>query len=119
MYTYAARCLRVIDGDTIDVVIDLGFHLTASLRLRLYGIDTPELISKDPVMRQLALDAKAHVTACLPLGLAGFPLRIDTKRDPDVFGRWLANVWYAPPGGAPTLLNDELVARGLAKPYRR
>jgi micrococcal nuclease len=119
MYTYAARCVRVVDGDTIDAVVDLGFHLSATLRFRFYGIDTPELTSKDALTRTLALEAKAHVTACLPPVTDGFPLRIESKRDPDSFGRWLANVWYTPPSGALTLINAELIARGLAKPYRR
>ena len=42
MYKYRAKLVRCIDGDTIDVEIDLGFYLTAKIRGRLTGIDTPE-----------------------------------------------------------------------------
>ncbi len=42
MYNYKALCTNVVDGDTIDVVIDLGFHITTKQRLRLSNIDTPE-----------------------------------------------------------------------------
>ena len=42
MYTYKARLDRCVDGDTADLEIDLGFHLTAKVRCRLIGVDTPE-----------------------------------------------------------------------------
>ena len=47
MYDYKAKLLRVIDGDTIDVMIDLGFNTWAKKRVRLYGIDAPESRTKD------------------------------------------------------------------------
>mgnify|MGYP003142168312 FL=1 len=42
MYEYACKVERVVDGDTIDVVLDLGFDILHKCRVRLYGIDTPE-----------------------------------------------------------------------------
>ena len=42
MYQYSATVYNVVDGDTIDVVVDLGFKITTKQRLRLNGIDTPE-----------------------------------------------------------------------------
>ena len=42
MYTYRAKLIRCVDGDTADIDIDLGFHLTARIRGRLLGVDTPE-----------------------------------------------------------------------------
>ena len=42
MYEYACTVERVVDGDTIDVILDLGFSVSYSSRVRLYGIDTPE-----------------------------------------------------------------------------
>jgi|TARA_R110000765_G_scaffold225278_1_gene329271 micrococcal nuclease len=42
MYKYRAKLVRCVDGDTIDVEIDLGFYLTAKIRCRLTGVDTPE-----------------------------------------------------------------------------
>jgi len=42
MYTYKAKLNRCVDGDTADLEIDLGFHLTAKVRCRLLGVDTPE-----------------------------------------------------------------------------
>ena len=42
MYEYSCKVKRVVDGDTIDVVLDLGFDILHKSRVRLYGIDTPE-----------------------------------------------------------------------------
>jgi len=47
MYEYNAKLIRVIDGDTIDALIDLGFNVWVKKRIRLYGIDTPETRTKD------------------------------------------------------------------------
>ena len=41
-YTYKAKLVRCVDGDTMDVDVDLGFHLTARIRCRLLGVNTPE-----------------------------------------------------------------------------
>jgi len=50
MYEYSARIRRVVDGDTVDVDIDLGFGVILSnQRIRLYGIDTPESRTRDPI----------------------------------------------------------------------
>lgn len=47
MYEYQARCVHVVDGDTIDVDVDLGFHLRREIRLRLRGVDTHETYGVD------------------------------------------------------------------------
>jgi len=47
MYEYQARCVEVVDGDTQDVVVDLGFHLQRQIRLRLLGVDTHETYGVD------------------------------------------------------------------------
>ena len=53
MYEYSCEVKRVVDGDTVDVVLDLGFDISYSTRVRLYGIDTPESRTRD-------LDEKAR-----------------------------------------------------------
>ena len=53
MYEYSCKVERVVDGDTIDVVLDLGFDILYKSRVRLYGIDTPESRTRD-------LDEKAR-----------------------------------------------------------
>ena len=42
MYTYRAKLVKVVDGDTVDLDVDLGFHTTLRIRGRLIGVDTPE-----------------------------------------------------------------------------
>ena len=55
---FQAKVKRVVDGDTLDLDIDLGFHITLSERVRLMGIDTPETRSRDPIEKSSGLIAK-------------------------------------------------------------
>lgn len=67
MYEYRCILEKIVDGDTIDVTIDLGFHIFIhNERIRLYGINTPELRSKFPDERQKARDAMSRLTELLP-----------------------------------------------------
>lgn len=52
MYTYKAKLVRVINGDTLDIEIDLGFDLVTRQRLKLYGINTPDSKSPDNDIKQ-------------------------------------------------------------------
>ena len=61
MYEYKARVHRIIDGDTVDVVIDLGFEMTTRQRIRLYGIDTPETRTRDLEEKKRGKAAKARL----------------------------------------------------------
>ena len=55
MYVYNAKLVRVIDGDTIDAVIDLGFDVWVKKRVRLYGINTPETRTRDLSEKQAGI----------------------------------------------------------------
>ena len=62
MYEYAIKeVLKVVDGDTVDVLIDLGFDLTKKERIRLAGIDTPESRTRDLEEKKLGLEAKKYM----------------------------------------------------------
>lgn len=89
MYQYSATLNRVVDGDTIDLEVDLGFHLKASLRFRLMGVDTPELRGGTPESKARARAARSRVDYLL----RGHKLTIQTYKA-DSFGRWLATVYY-------------------------
>jgi len=66
MYQYQAKILRVVDGDTFLAEVDLGFNLTAKLRFRLRGIDTPETFRpKTEAEKELGLKAKQFVAALI------------------------------------------------------
>jgi len=100
MYLYRAKPVRVIDGDTIEVLVDLGFGLIMGteklpFRVRVLGVDTPELHSKEDDTRHKAVLAKeftAHwIEVATVADKTGWPLVIETEKD-DSFGRWLAKV---------------------------
>lgn len=115
--TYRARCTKVVDGDTIDVVVDLGFHLTATMRLRLWGVNTPEMHAKDLDDRVRARAASQYVSDRLRPGESEeWTLQIVTLKDPDAFGRWLAKVYYA---DSQVSLNEQLISDGHAVEYVR
>ena len=62
MYEYKVKeVVKVVDGDTIDVVIDLGFDLFKKERVRLAGIDTPESRTRDLEEKKLGLEAKKYL----------------------------------------------------------
>lgn len=69
MYRYRAIVLRVIDGDTVDVDLDLGFDVwLRKQRVRLYGIDTPESRTRDLEEKKFGLLAKNFVLEHCPIG---------------------------------------------------
>lgn len=95
---------RVIDGDTYDVELDLGFRISAQMPLRLAHVDTPELNTEQGVA------AKAFITHFLnPLPC---PVWVVTYKPRDKYGRYLAEVWVNDQS-----LAVELLREGLAKPY--
>jgi len=95
IYEYAARCLRVVDGDTVDLEVDLGFGMRSIQRFRLMGIDTPELRGGTPESKEKAKEAKARVEQLLIHEVnpqwGDFPILVHTEKA-DSFGRYLANV---------------------------
>lgn len=72
---------KIVDGDTVDLVLDVGFHLTAALRFRLIGIDAPERGQPG------AVEATEFVRAWLATG----NITAHTRKA-DSFGRWLADL---------------------------
>jgi micrococcal nuclease len=123
---YRAQCLNVVDGDTVDLFVDQGFRGYQVGRFRLYAIDTCELNSSDPAKREQALAAKEKMIEWLhpasdgaTVNLRKWPCRIESFRDPDNFGRWLANIYYLDQEGLEHFANGELLEVGLAVPYKR
>ena len=118
MYEYRASCLRVVDGDTVDLRVDMGFHMAATLRFRLLGVDAPELFRGKGDKAQ-AHAAKLFVEQVLmkdTMASGPWPLRIQTQKA-DSFGRWLATIWIQHPGGPERELGAMLMEEGLAVPY--
>lgn len=113
MYTYKAKLVRVIDGDTIDAEIDLGFNVLIRQRIRLYGIDTPEARTRDLVEKEKGLAAKQRLTEILPKEFV-----VETvlnKRGK--YGRILGILHVEDLDGNKTNVNDQLVNEGHAVKY--
>jgi len=69
MFEYQSKIVKVVDGDTVDVDIDLGFGVwLKKQRIRLYGIDTPESRTRDLEEKKYGLVAKTFVETHLPVG---------------------------------------------------
>ena len=106
-YTYAAEVQRVVDGDTIDVTLDVGFRIhLADERIRILCIDAPETRTRNLTEKAAGLRAKAWLTG----RLAGADVVIVQTVDDDAFGRWLSHVWIDGVSVA-----DEMLALGLAE----
>ena len=65
MYKYKAKLIRVVDGDTVDVMVDLGFDIWVKKRLRLFGIDAYESRTRDKKEKKKGLAAKARLKQVL------------------------------------------------------
>jgi len=91
MYEYKATVKRVIDGDSVVLDIDLGFYIFMNeTKIRLYGIDTPEMNSEDPLLRLQAVLATRYLYDNLPIGSK---VKINTVLDKrEKYGRLLATI---------------------------
>lgn len=116
MYTYKARIIKVVDGDTVDCKLDLGFYFYAEKRVRLSGIDAPETNSPDKLLREAAAKTKARLINILE----NREIYVVTELDKtDKYGRVLG-VFYEnlkDVGNAANSINIKLVQEGLASRY--
>jgi endonuclease YncB( thermonuclease family) len=111
VYEYAIKeVIKVVDGDTIDILIDLGFDLTKKERVRLAGIDTPESRTRDLEEKAMGIEAKEFLTRRLTDGVAS-GLRVKTEKD-GKYGRMLGWLFCGD-----TNINTEMVYRGYAWEY--
>lgn len=108
---WGAEVRRVVDADTLDLLVDTPLFGTV-IRVRLAGVQAPEMHAADPAIRERAKAAKAWVEAALPVGGA---VLVHSAR-PDKYGRRLARVVYRR-DGVQADLSSELVAAGHARPY--
>jgi micrococcal nuclease len=122
MYEYRAIVLRVVDGDTVDVDIDLGFGIWMKReRVRMMGIDTPESRTRDKVEKVFGLAAKERLRELLPVGSTTVLKTEIDKKGEDAkgkFGRILGDFkverWENQPSERAT---DILIEEGYGVPY--
>jgi endonuclease YncB( thermonuclease family) len=106
MYQYNACVKRIVDGDTFDAEVDLGFHNWTKQRFRLNAYSAPEVRG---VEKNIGIIAKAKLVELLPID--GFIIITSTKTEK--FGRWLADVKLE--NGR--LLTELLIALGYGLPW--
>jgi endonuclease YncB( thermonuclease family) len=109
---YRAVCRYIVDADTLDVLADAGFLIFPYLVVRLYGVNAPELNSRDPAERARAQMAKQFVVE----RVLAQPVIVETAKDTDKYGRYLASVWYWYEGVLHDLSTD-LIKAGHAVEY--
>jgi len=111
-FTYKAHVVNVVDGDTIDVILDLGFNLKHKIRLRLFGIDTPEIRTKDKKEKAAGIISKEKVMELI----LDKDVTVKTIKDSQgKYGRYLAIVILEDNMN----LNNYLVEQHLAKVYEK
>jgi micrococcal nuclease len=103
MYSYKAEVVRIVDGDTVRLRVDVGFFLTFEQNFRLRGINAPEINTPAGV------EAKKALTDIL--SSRGGYWAIQTFKI-DKYGRWLVDIWWEP-----GTVNQMMVDRGFAVPY--
>ena len=111
MYEYAVKeIVKVVDGATVDVVIDLGFNLSKKERVRLAGIDSPESRTRDAEEKIFGLEAKAYLKTRLE---GSKKLIVKTEKD-GKYGRMLG--WFYN-SDVENSINNEMIEKGYAWEY--
>jgi len=114
MYEYYVKKVEnVVDGDTIDVLIDLGFDILFASRVRLAGIDTPESRTKDLKEKALGLEAKEYLKKYLK-DAKTVVIKTEKMDSSEKYGRILGWVYV---DGNTVSLNDMMINDGYAWGY--
>ena len=104
LFRFSATVVKIVDADTIDFLVDLGFRINQEVRVRLFGINAPERNALG------GSEATAYVKTKLPVGRE---VIIETFKNPtDKYGRWLATIYLDDVN-----LNQLIVADGHAVPF--
>ena len=114
MYEYFCKIQRVVDGDTVDISVNLGFDIWHNARVRMMGIDTPESRTSNLEEKALGLASKARLKELLK----GQKVRLEcSKEGKGKFGRILADVVTIDKEGNEININNRLIEEGHARPY--
>lgn len=112
LYTYRAVLDRVVDGDTVDLVVDLGFRTYRRTRFRVARINAPEIRGSE---RPAGLDAKVYINDLLTMyGKDSITVQ---SRKTGKYGRWIGEIFIDPGDGNLINVSDTMVENGYAE-YR-
>jgi micrococcal nuclease len=114
MYEYKCKVTRVVDGDTVDVVLDLGFSINYNDRVRLMGIDTPESRTRNLKEKALGLASKARLKELCTVNKGNIVLQT-SKEGKGKFGRILGSLYV--PALSDVSFNQLLINENHARPY--
>lgn len=112
LYNYKAEVLKVIDGDTLDVRVSLGFDTYTKKRVRLYGIDTPETRTRDLEEKERGFAAKERIIEILNLNNNEILIR---SHGVGKYGRCLGEIFVETLGT--TSVQQTLINEGLGEEY--
>ena len=112
LYHYNAEVTRVVDGDTVDALVDLGFNTYSKQRIRLYGINTPEIRTRDKVEKKAGLAAMARLEELLADNDNRCVIRTSLDKK-GKYGRVLGTLY----GEYDVNFNELLVEEGYADEY--
>jgi micrococcal nuclease len=110
---YVKKVTKVVDGDTIDVEIDLGFDISFSSRVRLAGIDTPESRTSDKMEKALGLEAKAYLKNQIDAAKT-VVIKTEKMDSSEKYGRILGWLFL---DGADISINQKMINDGHAWGY--
>ena len=114
-FCYSASLLKVVDGDTVDLMVDLGFDVHHRIRVRLYGVNTPESRTTNALEKAAGLKAKEFAHDWMEQNPV---VVIQTLKDKnEKYGRILANVYLVTDTGQELLVNKWMLTNGHAVPY--
>ena len=110
---YVKQVTKVVDGDTVDVVIDLGFDISFTTRVRLAGIDAPESRTRDLAEKALGLESKKYLADRLK-DAKNIVIKTEKINSTEKFGRVLGWLYV---NGEDNSLNIEMIDKGYAWKY--
>lgn len=113
MYQYRCEILSWLDGDTARVAVDLGFGIWLHETVRVDGINTPEIHSKNAAEKKAGLLSKSHAEVLAPVGAVLGIQTAKAGKDREKFGRWLARITL----GDGRDFASAMIAAGQAKEY--
>ena len=118
MYNYNAVLVRVVDGDTVDAMIDLGFDIQVKKRIRLAGINAPESRTRNKVEKKLGLAAKERLIELMEGAANVFEIE---SKELGKYGRVIGKIYINKLAGKDVItqvcINDILVNEGHATEY--
>jgi micrococcal nuclease len=104
---------KVVDGDTIDASIDLGFDISLEKRIRLAGVDTPESRTADLKEKAMGLESKEWLKKKLE-GAKDILIKTELPDSTEKYGRIIGHLYI---NSEATSLNDQMIAEGYALAY--